>query len=197
MNWTSTACFLPHRPSDVLLLPSSHPHIPTVVDPSRVATIDTYTALQSLSHRTMFKILQCFRCAREPIHETCHFLAAPAEIRLAIYARLAPCGFLPYVHYKEYLGLLLSCKQIRNEMEGEALRLAPDILQASQKCDANSIMNLRPLRPLDFGSLMHVTISIPCWALQSSSAGEHLQRHGPTIAAAPEQSHHRAGRSTG
>tara|TARA_R110002003_G_scaffold193_2_gene14916 strand:+ start:25170 stop:26195 length:1026 start_codon:yes stop_codon:yes gene_type:complete len=122
----------------------------------------------------MFKILQCFQRAREPIHETCHFLAAPAEIRLAIYARLAPCSFLPYVHYKKYLGLFLSCKQIRNEMEGEALRLAPDILQALQRCDANSIMNLRPLRPLDFGSLMHVTISIPRWALFSLRVQENI-----------------------
>ncbi|KAF1940435.1 hypothetical protein EJ02DRAFT_494865 [Clathrospora elynae] len=102
-----------------------------------------------------------------------HILAAPSEIRLAIYEQIAPRGFLPYTHYRAYAGLFLSCKQIHNEMEYESLRAAPEILLAIQMY-YETPMKIRPLRPASFSSLMHVTIGIPRWALFSTDILEDI-----------------------
>lgn len=106
----------------------------------------------------------------------CQILAAPAEIRLAIYHYIAPRGFLPYAPYRDYMGLFLSCKQINDEMKHEALRVAPGILRAIQEHDPNTAMKIRPLRPVEFGAVMHVTVGFPRWALFNDDALEYMFR---------------------
>ncbi|KAI4930075.1 hypothetical protein J4E85_004699 [Alternaria conjuncta] len=95
----------------------------------------------------------------------CHLLALPAEIRLLIYSHIAPDGFLPNAPYQTYIGLMLSCPQIYNEMTSEAVRLAPSILRTIQFSVNATPMKLQPLRPTTFASLMHLTIGIPRWAM--------------------------------
>jgi len=95
----------------------------------------------------------------------CRLLALPAEIRLLIYSHMAPNGFLPNAPYKTYIGLMLSCPQIYNEMTSEAVRLAPSILRTIQFSVNATPMKLQPLRPTSFASLMHLTIGIPRWAM--------------------------------
>jgi len=123
----------------------------------------------------MLKLLKRFR--RTPAATTpakCHILEAPAEIRLAIYGQIVPGGFLPYAHHRNYMGLFLSCRQICAEMKHEAIRAAPAILDKYQSNEEETLMALRPLRPLEFSSLMHVTISVPRWALFSLTAQEKI-----------------------
>ncbi|KAI4643485.1 hypothetical protein J4E93_006495 [Alternaria ventricosa] len=78
---------------------------------------------------------------------------------------MAPDGFLPNAPYKTYIGLMLSCPQIYNEMTSEAVRLAPSILRTIQFSVNATPMKLQPLRPTSFASLMHLTIGIPRWAM--------------------------------
>ncbi|KAF1830060.1 hypothetical protein BDW02DRAFT_633954 [Decorospora gaudefroyi] len=104
--------------------------------------------------------------SQPPATEKCHILAAPVEIRLLVYRQIAPAGFLPDTHYRVHFGLFLACKQLRDEMEYECLRMAPKILQKiHSKC--HTPMKIRPPRPTNFASLMHVTIGIPRWAMFS------------------------------
>ncbi|KAI4922640.1 hypothetical protein J4E90_001073 [Alternaria incomplexa] len=78
---------------------------------------------------------------------------------------MAPNGFLPNAPYKTYIGLMLSCPQIYNDMTSEAVRLAPSILRTIQFSVNATPMKLQPLRPTTFASLMHLTIGIPRWAM--------------------------------
>lgn len=107
------------------------------------------------------------------IVKKCYILAAPAEIRLAIYDKIAPRCFLPHTNHKDYLGLFLSCKQIRREMEIETLRAAPKGLHHMQEEGVDTLFKIRSLRPqdpLNFGSLMHLYVGIPRWALCKAKA---------------------------
>jgi hypothetical protein len=117
----------------------------------------------------MSKLIRKLRNTQRPATKKFDFLALPAEIRLNVYNQIAPEGFLPYVHYREYISLFLSCRQIRNEMTHESLRIAPSILRAIQETSSQDTLKIRPLAPIDFASLMHVSIGIPRWALLSSS----------------------------
>ncbi|KAF1843258.1 uncharacterized protein K460DRAFT_357014 [Cucurbitaria berberidis CBS 394.84] len=123
----------------------------------------------------MMKLVKRSRRASPP-PKKCHILAAPVEIRTAIYEHIAPRSFLPYAPYHDYMGLFLSCKQISEELTQESLRLAPGILRATQERDPETVMNIRLLRPVNFSSLMHITIGIPRWALFSFEKQEEVFR---------------------
>ncbi|CAO2652721.1 Nn.00g021320.m01.CDS01 [Neocucurbitaria sp. VM-36] len=129
----------------------------------------------------MTKLIQ--RSCRAPKTERkCHITSAPAEIRLAIYKTIALCGFLPYTPYRDYIGLFLSCKLISGEMKHESLRIAPEVLRAIHESPLAKVLEVRPLRPVDFSSLMHVTVGIPRWALFSSVLEEDIfQALGPLL----------------
>jgi hypothetical protein len=88
----------------------------------------------------------------------CPFLAAPAEIRLAIYGYLAPSCFLPYVPHQDYMCLLSSCRQIRGELEHESLLALTVILQVIQGDHEETLINVLPLQRPNLASLMHITI---------------------------------------
>ena len=117
----------------------------------------------------MSHLIRKLRNTQQPATKKFDFLALPAEIRLNIYNQIAPEGFLPYVHYRDYIGLFLSCQQIRNEMSYESLRIAPFTLRAIQDTSSKDTLKIRPLVPIDFASLVHVSIGIPRWALLSST----------------------------
>jgi hypothetical protein len=65
------------------------------------------------------------------------------------------------------MGLFLSHKQVFGEMEQESLRASIDIFPELQDCGENAPFNLRPFQTPTSSSLMHLTISIPCWVLYS------------------------------
>jgi hypothetical protein len=117
----------------------------------------------------MSKLIRRLRNTQPPATKKFNFLALPAEIRLAVYNQIAPDGFLPHAHYRDYIGLFLSCQQVRIEMSHESLRIAPSILSAIQDTQYKDSLKIRPLCPVDFASLMHVSIGIPRWALLSST----------------------------
>jgi hypothetical protein len=123
---------------------------------------------QQFNQNTLAKLVGRFRRTKPVpvIQKHCHFLAAPAEIRLLIYGYIAPDGFLPALPYSDYTGLFLSCKQICHEMSFKAVRAAPEILNEIHYQKGHDIpMKLRPLQPTNFTLLMHVTIGIPRWTL--------------------------------
>lgn len=106
---------------------------------------------------------------RAPVSDKkCHLLSAPAEIRLAIYGNIVRHSFLPWAPFRDYIGLFFSCKRISDEMKHESLRIAPSVLREIQERRQARALTLRPLRPVNFSSLMHVTVGIPRWTLFSS-----------------------------
>ncbi|KAH7361309.1 hypothetical protein BKA66DRAFT_444695 [Pyrenochaeta sp. MPI-SDFR-AT-0127] len=120
-------------------------------------------------------------CRKPHVQRHCHILAAPAEIRLAVYQHITQQVFLPNANYREYNGLFLSCKQIHDEMEWESLRLAPSIFRQFQEYDPDTALRIRPLRPTGFSSIMHVTIGVPRWALFSPKMQKKLHLSSVTI----------------
>ncbi|KAH9883153.1 hypothetical protein J1614_000009 [Plenodomus biglobosus] len=119
------------------------------------------------SDNLLTKLLRRLHLSPRSSSKKCHFLDAPAEVRLLIYSYIAPQSFLPFLPYKQYMGLFLSCKQIHGEMVHETLNAAPTILQAIQSAPSNKIMLVRPLHPHNFSSLMHISVGVPRWSLYS------------------------------
>lgn len=115
----------------------------------------------------MARLIPRATTSRTPIAKACRILALPAELRLLIYSHLVPGGFLPNAHHKTYIGLLLSCSQIYHEMATESVRLAPLILHEIQDTAYAAPMKLRPLRPINLASSMHITVGIPRWAMRN------------------------------
>jgi hypothetical protein len=113
----------------------------------------------------MAKLLQRLRSLLSSPVVPFRFLDLPLELRRKIYTYIAPSAFLLSVPHAHYIGLLYSCKQIQEEMASESLRQAPAILTDIQGDELTHLFKFRPLHPLDFASLTHLTLSIPRWIL--------------------------------
>jgi len=120
-------------------------------------------------------LLRRLRIDKPSARKRCILLEAPVEVRILIYNYIAPQGYLLAVPYTHYMGLLLSCKQIQDEMTSQALRLTTGhVNKLHAIVDSVPRLRLQPLCPDSFNQLMHITIGVPRWTLYTKTVKHDL-----------------------
>ncbi|KAF1348389.1 hypothetical protein EJ07DRAFT_160100 [Lizonia empirigonia] len=113
-----------------------------------------------------------FRRRRVNPPQTLCFLDLPAEIRIKIYKFIAPGAFLLAVPHADYIGLLYSCKQIRDKMTYELLHAPPAIVNHTQTLGIFELHH--HIRPTSLDSLVNFVVTMPYDAVRSPTSHSEL-----------------------
>jgi hypothetical protein len=90
------------------------------------------------------------------------FLNLPTELRLNVYAQIIDRVSVPTsANMANFKGLLLSCRQIHQEFESEALKVAHRFLETVQEDWTVTHKPLRLPRLRKLSDTIHITIGIP------------------------------------
>lgn len=107
-----------------------------------------------------------------PSPQTLCFLDLPPEIRIKIYNLIAPDAFILAAPYADYIGLLYSCKKIRDEMTSESLYAPPAIVNHAQTLGMIELHH--HIRPTSLDSLINLVVTMPYDAVHSSTSHSEL-----------------------